>query len=153
MLKTEVPKLLGLQDERKMSKSLGNHLPMADVCAREELWSKLKPARVDPARVKRTDPGNPDVCNVFTMHKALSPPADQEWAAHGCRAAGIGCMQCKEKLRENMLAHFASYCDKRAELVAHPERVRHVLLAGTAKASAMPKQTLGEVRDRMGLWH
>ena len=153
MLKTEVPKLLGLQDERKMSKSLGNHLPMADVCDREALWAKLKPARVDPARVKRSDPGNPDVCNIFTMHKVLSPPADQEWSAHGCRTAAIGCLQCKEKLRENMLARFASYCEKRAELVAHPARVREILHAGTAKASAIAKHTIGEVRERLGLWH
>jgi tryptophanyl-tRNA synthetase len=152
-LATAVPKLLGLQDTRKMSKSLGNHLPLRETCNADVLWSKVKPAITDPARVTRKDPGNPDVCNVFTMHKAVSSPADQEWSAHGCRFAGIGCMECKRKLADNMLAHFSSYGERRAELVAHPTRVRDVLVSGADKARAIAKQTMTEVRERLGLWH
>jgi tryptophanyl-tRNA synthetase len=151
-LPTVVPKLLGLKDERKMSKSLGNHLPMVDVCGEKTLWNRLKGARTDPAREVRENPGNPDICNVFTMHKALSPPDDQAWARTGCTTAGIGCGDCKRKLADNTLVHFATYRERRAELVAHPARVRDALVAGADKARAIARQTMDEVRERLSLW-
>jgi tryptophanyl-tRNA synthetase len=153
MLKTEVPKLLGLKDTRKMSKSLGNHLPMHATCDDKELWKLVGPAMTDPARAVRENPGNPDICNIFTMHKAISPPPDQAWVREGCTTAGIGCGDCKKKLTANMRSHFAAYCERRADLLAHPTRVREILVAGADKARAIARETMAEVRERLGLWH
>jgi tryptophanyl-tRNA synthetase len=155
-LLTNMPKLLGLDGKAKMSKSLGNHIPLSVFAADttgKALWKLLGPAFTDPARVGRTDPGNPDICNVFTMHKAISPPEDIEWAANGCRTAGIGCVDCKKKLQANLTAHFAGYVERRAELLAKPERVTQALQIGADKARAIAKQTMAEVRERLGLWH
>jgi tryptophanyl-tRNA synthetase len=152
-LLTDVPKLLGLEGEHKMSKSLGNHIPLATVEDGKALWKLLGPAKTDPARVMREDKGHPDVCNLFTMHKALSPPDDVEWARVGCASASIGCVDCKKKLADSMQKHLAPYADKRKELVAHPERVRALLAAGADKARAIAKQTMHEVREKLGLWH
>lgn len=151
-LPTVVPKLLGLKDERKMSKSLGNHLPMTDVCSDKTLWNHLKGARTDPARAVRENPGNPDICNIFTMHKALSSEADQAWVRQGCTTAGIGCVDCKNKLADNMRTHFAAYVERRAAILARPKHVAEVLDAGAAKARAIAEETMREVRDRLGLW-
>jgi tryptophanyl-tRNA synthetase len=151
-LLTEVPKLLGLDGKAKMSKSLGNHIPLTAFGDAKQLKKLLAQQATDPARVTRQDPGNPDVCNVFTMHKALSPEADQQWAAHGCRTAGIGCVDCKTKLAENMMAHFAPYTAKRAELKARPGHVAEVLHAGAQKAREIARRTMDEVRGKLGLW-
>jgi tryptophanyl-tRNA synthetase len=150
--KTNLPKLLGVDGKAKMSKSLGNHIPLTVMGNEKALWKVLGPAVTDPARVTRQDPGNPDVCNIFTMHKELSPPADQEWSAHGCRTAGIGCVDCKKKLAENMRAHFASYVQKRDELLAKPGTVGEVLKAGAEKARVIARATMDEVRGKLGLW-
>jgi tryptophanyl-tRNA synthetase len=149
---TDLPKLLGLDGEAKMSKSLGNHIPLSVFPNDKALWKLLGPAKTDPARVSRTDPGNPDICNIFTMHKSLSPEADQAWAREGCTTAGIGCVDCKKKLAENMQKHFAPYVAKKEELRAKPNVVREVLEAGAAKARAIAKQTMDDVRGKLGLW-
>jgi tryptophanyl-tRNA synthetase len=150
---TNLPKLLGLDAKAKMSKSLGNHIPLTAFRELKAVKKLLAQAATDPARVGRHDPGNPDVCNVFTMHKALSPPADLEWAAQGCRTAGIGCVDCKGKLADNMMAHFAPYIAKRDELLAKPGRVSEVLRAGADKARTLACRTMDEVHGKLGLWH
>jgi tryptophanyl-tRNA synthetase len=151
-LLTNLPKLLGLDGKAKMSKSLGNHIPLTAFADAKQVKKLLQQAVTDPARVTRHDPGNPEVCNIFTMHKALSPAADQEWAASGCRTAAIGCVDCKGKLLDNMMAHFAPYIAKRAELVAKPRYVADVLHAGAAKAREIARATMDEVRGKLGLW-
>jgi tryptophanyl-tRNA synthetase len=151
-LLTNLPKLLGLDGKAKMSKSMGNQLPLTAFGDAKQLKKLLAQAVTDPARVTRHDPGNPDICNIFTMHKQLSPAGDQEWSAHGCRTAGIGCVDCKAKLAENMTAHFAPYIAKRTELLARPGVVGEVLRAGADKARELARGTMTEVRERLGLW-
>ncbi|HUJ62541.1 MAG TPA: tryptophan--tRNA ligase [Kofleriaceae bacterium] len=151
-LMTDLPKLLGLDGEAKMSKSLKNHIPLGVFGNDKALWKLLGPAKTDPARVTREDPGHPEICNIFAMHKALSPPEDIEWSRRGCQTAGIGCVDCKKKLAANMQAHFAGYVERRARLVATPSAVRDVLEAGAAKARAIAQHTMADVHARLGLW-
>jgi len=155
-LLTSLPKLLGLDGKKKMSKSLGNHIPLSvfsGPTADKQLKKLLGRAVTDEKRVTREDPGNPDDCNVGTMHKALSSAEDLAWVYQGCTTAGIGCVDCKAKLAGNMTAHFADYVVRRAELVAAPDRVREVLEQGAAKARAIATRTMAEVHGKLGLWH
>ena len=147
-----MPKLLGLVGDAKMSKSMNNTLPLRAIGDDKALWKLLKGAKTDPAREKREDPGNPDICNIFTMHKELSPEADQAWVRDGCTTAGIGCADCKQKLAANMKLHFADYVERRAQLVAEPARVAAILESGAAKARAIAQQTMADVRGKLGLW-
>ena len=155
-LLTNLPKLLGLDGKKKMSKSLGNHIPLsifsAGAAAEKPLRKVLGRAVTDEKRVTREDPGNPDDCNVGTMHKALSSAEDLAWVYQGCTTATIGCVDCKHKLADNMLAHFAKYAERRAELAAQPDRVKEVLEQGAAKASAIAKRTMADVHKKLGLW-
>jgi len=154
-LSTTVPKLLGLDGQAKMSKSLKNHIPLSVFGPANDkaLWKLLGPAKTDPARATREDPGNPENCNVFTMHKAMSSDEDIEWARQGCTTAGIGCVDCKKKLAENMQKHFAPYVEKKKEILAKPDYVKNVLRDGAAKARAIAGTTIAEVHERLGLWH
>ena len=153
---TNLPKLLGLDGKKKMSKSLGNHVPLsvfdAGPGSDKALKKLLGRAVTDENRLTREDPGNPDVCNVFTMHKEISSADDLAWVRQGCTSAAIGCVDCKGKLADNLHAHFASYVQRRAELRAAPDRVRDVLEAGAAKARAIAQRTMGEVHKKLGLW-
>jgi tryptophanyl-tRNA synthetase len=155
-LLTNLPKLLGLDGKKKMSKSLGNHIPLTafDVgpAADKALKKLLGRAVTDEKRVTREDPGNPDDCNIGTIHKEVSSEADLAWVRHGCTTASIGCVDCKAKLAENLTAHFARYVERRAELRAAPERVGQVLEAGAAKARAIAQRTMADVHKRLGLW-
>jgi tryptophanyl-tRNA synthetase len=151
-LLTDLPKLLGLDGKAKMSKSLNNHIPLSAFAAEKSLWKLLRGAVTDPQRVNREDKGNPDVCNVFTMHKQVSTDEDLAWVRAGCTTAGIGCVDCKQRLSANLLAHFKDYVARRAAIVADPERVTKVLQDGAAKARAIAQQTMSDVRDRLGLW-
>jgi tryptophanyl-tRNA synthetase len=152
-LLTNLPKLLGLDGKQKMSKSLGNHIPLTAAGDAKQLKKLLQQAVTDPARVTRQDPGNPDVCNIFTMHKELSSADDQAWVRHGCTTAGIGCVDCKTRLHENITKQFSGYIERRAELTANPKRVTEMLAQGAGKARAIAKLTMAEVRERLGLWH
>jgi tryptophanyl-tRNA synthetase len=149
-LLTNLPKLLGLDGKAKMSKSLGNHISLALYGNDKALWKVLRTAVTDEARVTREDKGDPDRCNVGTMHKALSSEADNAWVREGCTTAGIGCVDCKQKLAANMQAHFAPYVERRAQLT--PARVKEVLEQGAAKARAIAQRTMSEVRAKLGLW-
>lgn len=147
-----VPKLLGLEGKAKMSKSLGNHLPLSVFGNDKALRKLLGRAVTDEKRVNREDPGDPDVCNVFTMHRAFSSEEDQAWVRQGCTSAGIGCVDCKGKLAQNMERHFEGYVERRAQLLAEPKRVEDILHAGAEKARAIARRTMDEVRDKLGLW-
>ena len=151
-LLTSVPKLLGLDGKQKMSKSLGNHIPLTVMGDDKKLRKMLGRAATDPKRVTREDAGNPDDCNVGTIHKAMSSEADIKWVYDGCTTAGIGCVDCKGRIADTMKAHFASYIEKRAELIANPKRVDEVLVAGAEKARAIAARTMDEVHTKLGLW-
>src|SRR3989441_4696590 len=142
-------RVLGLDGQAKMSKSLGNTIGLFD--PPDSIWEKLRPAATDPARKTRKDPGNPDICNVFTIHQGFSAPAVQADVAHKCRTAGWGCLDCKRVLADNMIAALTPMRERAAALRAEPRRVREVLQAGATKARALARQTMAEVRRRMGL--
>jgi len=148
-LLSNVPRLLGLQDKDKMSKSLNNYISL--LAEPDEIWAKLRTAATDPARIKREDPGTPEICNVFTMHKAFSPKADIEWSAQGCRTAGIGCIECKRRLAENMSEELAPVRAKYAALSADPGHVRELTARGAATARAVAQRTMAEVHEKTGL--
>jgi tryptophanyl-tRNA synthetase len=140
---TEIPKVPGT-DGRKMSKSYGNAIYLADDPA--EVTAKVKPMMTDPARKRRSDPGNPDVCPVFDLHRIFTPAADREWAADGCRTAGIGCLDCKGKLLEHMLPPLAEIRDRREQFARRPSDIVDVLRAGSKRARDVAAITMDEVR-------
>ena len=147
-LLSRTKRVLGLDGQAKMSKSLGNTIGLFD--SPEAIWEKLRPAATDPARKTRKDPGNPDICNIFTLHQGFSPAEVQKDVAHKCRTAGWGCLDCKRVLADQMIAALAPIRERAAELRAHPDRVRDLLLAGAGKARAVASRTLAEVRSAMG---
>jgi tryptophanyl-tRNA synthetase len=146
---TPTRRILGLDGQAKMSKSLGNTIALLEEPT--VIWDKLRPAVTDPARVRKTDPGNPDVCNIFTLHKAYSPEATQEHVAVQCRSAGWGCIDCKKVLAESMEVELVPIRARAAELAAKPSMVTEALGDGAARARAVARVTMAEVRERMGL--
>lgn len=149
MKATETPKVLGIDGVQKMSKSLNNHIELA--ATPEETTQRVMQMVTDPARIKRSDPGNPDVCNVFTMHKVFSSPDEVAMVDVECRRAGIGCVDCKKLFARNLNAHLAPFRQKRAELGRDPDYVWDVLRAGQQRASAIARQTIREVKEAIGL--
>ena len=145
---TTAKRVLGLDGQAKMSKSLGNTIGVLE--SPEAIWGKLRPAATDPARKTRKDPGNPDVCNVFTIHQGFSPPAVQEEVALKCRTAAWGCLDCKRVLADHMIAELAPIRERAADLVAQPGRVWTLLREGAERAQAIARHTMREVRRRMG---
>ena len=146
---TEVLKVLGIDGKAKMSKSLNNHIELASTP--EETTARVREMVTDPARMKRTDPGNPDVCNVYSMHKIFSPTEEVEMVNVECRRAGIGCVDCKKRLAANLNTHLEPFRAKRAELAACPEDVQDVLNDGGKRARVIAQQTMQEVREAIQL--
>ena len=142
-------RILGLDGASKMSKSQSNTIPL--LADQEELWSVIRMAVTDPARVRRDDPGNPDVCNVFSLHGHLTPPAEREEIDGLCRTAGIGCVDCKRRLTANIASELAPIRERAAELSADPNRVRDILNTGAKRARSIASVTLAEAYERMGL--
>lgn len=149
-LLSPTPKLLGLDGQAKMSKSLGNTIALN--ATDKKIRKSLARAATDPARVMREDPGDPDKCNVFNLHKAFSDEDRQGWVRQGCTTAGIGCVDCKTALSDNIIEHLKEYRERRQMLQENPERVREILVAGTEKARAVATRTMVEVRKKLGLW-
>ena len=149
MKSAEVPKVLGIDGKEKMSKSLDNQIEIASTP--EETRQRVMMMVTDPARMKRTDPGNPDICNVFTMHKTFTPKEDVEMINVECRRAGIGCVDCKKMLAENLNKALEPFRAKRAELAAKPDRVAAVLADGAARARVIAEKTMEEVRAAVQL--
>lgn len=145
----EGARIMGLDGQGKMSKSLNNYIGVLEPS--EKVWNKLRPAMTDPARKRRDDEGDPDVCNIYTLHKNFSPTDMQNWAAEGCRSAGIGCIECKKALHGEMMKTLEPIQEKARGLAKHPDRVRDVLEEGARKARATAVKTMEEVRERMGL--
>ena len=118
--------------------------------SREEIWAKLRPAVTDPARIRKTDPGTPEVCNIYHLHKALSPPATVEHVAAQCMSAGWGCIDCKKVLAESMETELVPIRSRAEALREEPARVRMALAAGADKCRALARDTMRGVRERMG---
>jgi tryptophanyl-tRNA synthetase len=149
MKATEIPKVLGIDGQQKMSKSLDNHIELA--ATPEETTKRVMQMVTDPARIKRTDPGNPDVCNVFSMHKIFSPDDEVAMINVECRRAGIGCVDCKKRFAANLNKHLEPFRAKRAEIGSNPDSVMDVLNDGAKRARAIAAKTMEEVREAVAL--
>jgi len=149
MAATEYPKVLGIDGQQKMSKSLDNHIELA--AKPEETTRRVMQMVTDPQRMKRSDPGNPDICNVFSMHKVFSSAEEVSMVNVECRRAGIGCVQCKQLFARNLNQNLEPFRTRRAELAKDPDLVWGVLRDGQKRASAIAQQTMREVREAIGL--
>jgi tryptophanyl-tRNA synthetase len=145
---TEFLKVLGIDGAAKMSKSLDNHIELA--AAPEEIWQRVRMMVTDPQRKYRSDPGRPEVCNVFTLHGQFSPSEAAQIEAD-CRTADIGCVDCKKIFARNLVAHFEPFRERRAEFARDPDYVWDVLADGARRAQAIARQTMAEVREAVGL--
>jgi tryptophanyl-tRNA synthetase len=147
-LLTAAPKILGT-DGRKMSKSYGNTIDLGE--SAESTTKKIMGMVTDPARKRRQDPGNPDVCGIFYLHKVHSSPETIAWSDQGCRTAGIGCVDCKRKLLESLAPAQDRMREKREALLARPKDLDDIVQLGTRKAREIAGQTMAEVRRAMKL--
>jgi tryptophanyl-tRNA synthetase len=145
---TEIPKVTGT-DGRKMSKSLDNCIYLSD--SAEVVARKIKPMVTDPARKRRSDPGNPDICPVFDLHRIFTPPTAREAAATGCRTAGIGCLDCKDVLLAHLLPTLAPIRERRQAFAEKPDMIVEVLHEGSRRARAVAATTMDEVRRAVHL--
>jgi len=146
---TEARRIIGLDGQAKMSKSLGNTIGI--LAEADQIWQSLRPAVTDPARVKRTDPGDPGKCNIYSLHQHFTPPDTVSEVADRCRAAGWGCLDCKRVLADSIARVFAPMREGAAALKSEPERVTKFLEDGAARASRVAEETIRGVRERMGL--
>ena len=146
---TEVPKVLGTDGQQKMSKSLNNHIELA--LSAEETQKVIMTMVTDPARIRRSDPGNPDICNVFSMHKVFSSTEEIAMVDVECRRAGIGCVDCKKLFAKNLNAHLAPFRERRAELAQRPGDIWDTLHDGDLRARVIAEQTMSEVKAAIGL--
>ena len=148
MKATQFPKIIGIDGVNKMSKSLNNEI---EISATPELTQKRVLSMVtDPARQRRSDPGNPDVCNVYSLHKIFSTPDQVNMVNTECRRAGIGCVDCKKMLAENINQNLAGLREKRSQLAARPNDVWDILHDGDKRARAIAEATMQEVRKAIG---
>jgi tryptophanyl-tRNA synthetase len=148
MKNTEFPKVLGTDGVQKMSKSLNNHIELA--ATPEETQQRVMTMVTDPQRARRSDPGRPEVCNVFTLHQTFSP-AEAPMIDRECRTAGIGCVDCKKILAKNLNGYLAPFRERRAELARDPDDVWDVLHDGARRARVIADETLGDVKAAVGL--
>ena len=143
---TQFPKVLGT-DGRKMSKSYGNTINVSD--SEPEVRQKLKTMVTDPARIRRTDKGNPDVCPVYDFHKIFSSEHVRKQVDTDCRTAAIGCIDCKRQVADAMVKRLSPIWERRAALTAHPGQIKEIVESGRQRASTMASKTMAEVKDAM----
>ena len=148
-LLTPTRRIMGLDNQAKMSKSLNNYIGLLETS--EQVWAKLRPAMTDPARMKRTDPGTPEVCNIYHLHKAFSDAATVRQVEINCTTAGWGCIDCKKVLHQSMEAELVPIRRRAAEIAANPQVVSDALATGAAHCRTIARETMGEVKERMGL--
>ena len=148
VLLTATPKVPGI-DGRKMSKSYGNTIGLRE--DPDLVAQKLRTMQTDPARVRRTDPGDPEKCPVWDLHKIYSDEATRQWANEGCRTAGIGCLDCKKPIIEKIVEEIRGMRKRAQEFEDQPELVRSIVTEGADKAREAARQTLDEVRRVMHL--
>jgi tryptophanyl-tRNA synthetase len=148
---TQTPRIPGL-DGRKMSKSYGNAITLSESDA--DIRAKTKVMVTDPARKRRTDPGNPDVCPVYDWHKLFSAedPGRLEWVRQGCTTAGIGCIECKAAMAENLIKWIAPVRERRVKYENNPKQVLELLDAGSKKARVVAQGTMERVREAVFAW-
>ncbi len=149
MKATEFPKVIGTDGVQKMSKSLNNHIELA--ATPEETEKRVLTMVTDPARIRRTDPGNPDVCNVFSFHKMFSPQEEIAMVNTECRRAGIGCVDCKKLMAKNLNESLVPFRTARDGFASKPDEVWDILKDGAARASIIAEKTMQEVRTAVGL--
>ncbi len=146
---TEVPRIMGLDGKTKMSKSLNNYISLVE--SPDSIWKKLASAVTDENRKRRNDPGNPEICNIFTMHKGFSTQEQIEEIRSSCATAEIGCVDCKKMLHENMVRELTPIREKSNELIDDSDYLYGVLKRGAERCKDIAKETMGLVRENMGL--
>jgi len=144
---TEVPRLAGT-DGRKMSKSFHNAINLKD--SSEVIKNKISTMMTDTRRKRRKDPGNPDDCPVFTLHKAFVPKNKREEIIQGCQSAGIGCLECKQVIIDTLIKELFDFRKKRKKFEENPDLVWEILEQGNQKARKKAKATMEEVRKKIG---
>jgi len=148
-VRSAAPRILGLDGKQKMSKSLGNHISVLD--PPDVVAQKLKPAYTDPQRVRRSDPGRPELCNIFSLHGSFTGAAEREELAAACRTAALGCFDCKKVLAAGIDAVLAPIRERAAAFEASPGIVLDALDQGASRARKIAATTMEEVRAAMGI--
>lgn len=148
-LLTPARRVMGLDGQAKMSKSLGNTVGLLE--DPKDVWEKLRPAVTDPKRVRRSDPGTPEVCNIYHLHKVFSPVATVEHVAVQCSTAGWGCIDCKKVLFESMEAELGPIRERAIEVRARANELAEILGDGAARARSIAQETMREVKELMGM--
>jgi tryptophanyl-tRNA synthetase len=146
---TPTSRIMGTDGKTKMSKSLNNHIGILE--APEAIWEKLRTSVTDERRIRRTDPGDPEVCNLFTMHKVFSATDDIARINRECRTAEIGCVECKKILFNNLMAHLEPIQQRARELRDKPDLAAAALAAGAERCKKMAEQIMREVRVKTGI--
>jgi tryptophanyl-tRNA synthetase len=145
---TQAPLILGLDGKQKMSKSLNNDIEMA--ASPEETTQRVLSAFTDPSRQYRSDPGHPEICNIYHLHQLFNPSSAEE-IYHQCPAAAIGCVDCKRLLAQEINTTFAPFRERREEIAARPNYVKEVLSDGSRRAAVIAKETIREAKEKMNL--
>jgi len=149
VLLSDAPRILGTDGSAKMSKSLNNAIGLLD--PPEVIWEKLRVAATCPHRQRRSDPGHPEHCNIFTMHEAFSKPDQIAFVNHNCRTAGYGCIDCKEVLFKNMMEELGPIQNRVKEINHNPQYMGDVLRSGAARCKAIAVEVMDEVRTKIGV--
>ena len=149
VLLSTAPRILGTDGQAKMSKSMNNAIGLLD--PPESIWEKLRTAVTDVNRKRRSDPGNPEVCNIFTMHTAFTKPDQIPFIDQGCRTAGIGCIECKDILFKNMISEIGPIQSRVKEINEKPGYIVDVLKSGETRCKAIAKDVMDEVRTKIGV--
>jgi tryptophanyl-tRNA synthetase len=148
-LLTASPRIMGLDGEQKMSKSKGNTIGVMEPKA--DIWKKLAVAKTDPARIRRTDPGTPEKCNIYSYHKLVTPPDELAEIHKGCSTAAIGCLDCKKVLLKNLMLVLDPIREKYQSYTAGPEEIYGILEENAKKCTIQAKTTMLEVKEKLGL--
>ena len=148
VLLSAAPRILGTDGQAKMSKSMNNAIGLLD--PPEVVWEKLRTAATCEHRQRRSDPGHPEHCNIFTMHQAFSQPDQISFVDQGCRTAGIGCIECKKILYQNMMEEIGPVQERVKKLHESPATIREALKSGAAKCKSIAEEVMDEVRTKMG---
>jgi tryptophanyl-tRNA synthetase len=149
VLLSNAPRILGTDGQAKMSKSMNNAIGLLE--PPEAIWQKLRTAATCEHRQRRTDPGHPEHCNIFTMHTAFSKPDEISFVDQNCRSAGIGCIECKQILYKNMAEEIVPIQDRVKEMNENPQYIVEVLKSGAARAQSIVNQVMDEVRIKLGI--